>query len=482
MTEDTPHWMLKTDRSRITAGMCWCERRRYLTYHAENGYGIVLRRQSIPLAQGIHVHRALERIIKQRVAHGPVPLTHWRGEIQRSIETYQKSVRASGIYIETKGLEEAGAAAHAEHEFTIIEQSHLLECLLWGFVRVLLEPLLEEFDVIEVEEEAERVEGCTCGVEEDWNYHAPEEHRVRGCQGIVIMSRPDLILKQKSSGEYVNADFKTTGWLDDSRWRNMYEDNVQFAIGSACAEQRLGVQIPHSFVIALGKGRRSQTWDTITKSKSGPYRQDHWLCYAYYKPATPTMDEEWQLKYDYVDQDGYNRKATESKGYSKIPIWEAEIGDPAEGVSPAEAWVLSLPKEVLETNFCLIGPFQHPRHLVESYFRGVVATERRISENLWKLYDLKQQLSEEGVTHPELDDRYIALLDATFPQSRDCRRFNRKCELLPICNREPGWVNPTEEMGYKLRRPHHVLELQEMEELGLEIPPDDEDLEDESDD
>lgn len=480
--EDTPapdqHWMLKTDRSRILAGMTWCERRRYLTYHASNGYGIVRRRQGIELAQGIHVHRAHEFILKQRVAIGPVAPEHWRTLIHKSVEGYRESVRRSGIYIEALELQEAGAAQHAEHEYIIQEQSHLLEALLWGFVRVLLEPLLEEFEVIEIEQEEERVEGCTCGLGPE---HPPAEHRELLCEGIVIMARPDLILKQRSTGEYCNADFKTTGWLDDSRWRNLYEDNVQFAIGSACTEVRLGVEIPHSYVIALGKGRREGRYNKETRKKDGPKRQSHWLCYAFYKPATPTMDEQWQLSYNYVDHEGQNRQATKTKGYELIPVWEAEIGDPENGISPAEAWVMSLPQEVLEANFCLIGPFQHPRHLVKSYFRGVVATERRIAEGLWRLYELKQALLAEGVEIVELDERYQALLDETFPQSRDCRRFNRNCELLPICNQEPGWVNPTEEMGFKLRRPHHQGELDEMEEQGLEIPESDEELEDERD-
>src|SRR5262245_8391507 len=99
MTTTTPAsaiWF--TDRSRVKLGLGRCPRARYLGYHAgPSGYGITLRRESLPLATGLSVHEALERFahILQREDRLPT-LAEVRDIILTVCAAYVKRVEERG--------------------------------------------------------------------------------------------------------------------------------------------------------------------------------------------------------------------------------------------------------------------------------------------------------------------------------------------------------------------------------------------------
>lgn len=458
------HVLHKADRSRIVLGQTTCEHARFLAYHSENGYGITLRATDVPMASGIRIHECLAEIVKTRINAPLADRSIYRGLIHHASDAYAAHAHRVGI----QELEELGVddAAIAERKWTILEQQSIIEGLLWAFIQVQLEWLVTNFDIISVEQEEAFASGCTCGL---GDYVGTEEdHEQRGCLGVLFMARPDLIGRRKGDKKLVGLDFKTSGWLWDKRWRDTFEDNVQFSLGTLAASNRLNEPVDEHYVIALDRGKRQHPLIPGTRQvdHTQPKRSSSWLAYAYYRPPNPPFQEaDWQLHYTYTDEDGKTRYATSKKGYGKIPIFEASLSqDPA--IRDAEAWVDMRDVEELEKLFDVIGPYPTKRALSERYVTGLVQNERYWIERL-------NTLREQELTIEEYDAEIARL----FPQSWDCRGFGRKCPFLDRICKEGTYGNPLEN-GFKLRRPHHEPEIREMERFGVEVPaPDDEDEE-----
>lgn len=452
----SPTFLHLVDRSRVALQRNQCAHARLLEYHwGAGGYGIRSKQAELPLITGTGMHEPIEEIMKYARDHqggqGLAPRELVREAIARSQERYLTTVERGGL----AGL---GDAADKEVQYTAKEQCHLLAATVWGLWRWILPEMLQGFRVLEVEEEEVFVLACTCGLGD--GTFGRKEHEGRGCRGVGLMLKPDLIVQRVIDKGIGNVNWKSTG-ADNWGWRAGLERNPQIALETLGVERRYP-QVTFGYVRGLVKGPRDRVKDEVTGRYEGPKRQDSPLCYAYHRAANPPMyQEDWQFTYKYVDDQGQNRNATASKGYVRTAIWEGlaqyeEKG--GGGATAAELWMEGLPEKVVEKLYPLVGPLEWQTHLRANLLDGIVRNELRVIEGLRALAD------------PDLEpDQVWAVINEFFPQSWQCVKWGRRCQMDEICQLKLVG-DPLESGRFELRRPHHPTELEQMGERGLEPP------------
>lgn len=401
-----------TDRSRYLDGLQHCQMYRYLKYHSANGYGMVRRSVSMPLATGVFVHQALADIMESaRLLAALPPRDVALSAVNKAIGDYQRLVEKRG-FLEV----EPGSEADQIRK----EQLSLVAGLVWGWYRVMLPDVLRDYEVIEVEQESELDLG----------------------KGVWKMVRADWVGRRKADGQLGNHDFKTMAMLSDS-YVEEFKHSPQMALTTKALEVKYKEPVTHYVIHGLIKGTRRGEYNPSSGDYDGPKRQGSYLCYLYEKPANPPLNSpDFQPKWKYLGKDG--RKHTLGRDYTKKPVWE--VMDPRD-------WVYLLPEPFLWELFPTIGPYQRQTWMIEPYAEEVQAEELRWVQRLHRIF-------ESG------DDP--AVIRQEIPRSWDCHRYNRPCEMMSACYGEEA--DPLGSGKYTLRRPHHQPEIDQMEERGLEVP------------
>jgi len=279
-----------TDRSRIESFQR-CNRLRWLEYH-QNGQGIASAKKSLPLAVGGAVHRGLEVLLRAMI--GEDPSDEWHGHITAvsmrledqavdaaisdlaqyrgslALDTSEALAQASAVPVpddvmrsqlaESLGMsiEDAGLDAlmttqqggqKAFDEYLWREQSALVEGLVRAYARRRLRPLLEEFEVLEVEREgtwelAGESDSCPqCDSHNQLNrptscHDAWHRETLRG-YSIVFCSRPDALLRSRSDNSLYLMSFKTAATWDRRKELDAQHDMQGLSEGVE-VERRLG--------------------------------------------------------------------------------------------------------------------------------------------------------------------------------------------------------------------------------------------------
>lgn len=448
-----------TDRSRYLVGLQHCQYRRFLEYHSgANGYGIRRKSEAMPLVTGIHVHEALAQLLCYKpdvINRGMV-----REIIADTVAKYDALLKQRGFADPEEGTDQ---------DFVRREQMALIAGMVWGWYRVAYQDFVTRYEVVRVEWEETYVAGCGCGLGD--GVGEPQDHAARGCAakgGIVIMSRPDVIVKDRLTGRVENIDFKTQAY---EPFLPEWTDNVQMALSGLGAERSLGTLLSNYNIHFLMKGARKSDWDDYAEDYSGPKRQQSPLIYGWYDMGSPPIrPASWKpsrVYYDDVPSKWQAQRHAEpgpmgfrhtlGKDYSKTPVWI----NAGPGV---EEWVMDvLDEETVKGEYRLIGPFDRPTRLMDDVVPTIVEHER---ENIEKLYAVR-----EGHNPKHL-----------FPQSWQCYRFKKPCPFLEVCkNPDTTGADPIGSGLYIPRRPHHMLEMEQMQARGLEIPEDDTGDQDEAD-
>jgi hypothetical protein len=442
------------DRTRTKTATSRCPRARYLGYHAgPTGYGLTLRRESLPLATGSAFHHGLEAYTRILARDDRLTTIHeTRALVEPIVADYIARVEARGF---------RGILSSAATEETIIEQATLVEGLLWTLRMKILPWLHQRFRVLEVETEHLHFLSCTCG--------APPldeaEHIRRGCAGHALMIRTDLLAESRAGGGVAYFEAKTTGWESEA-WSEQWETDPQLALGTLDAEARLGKEVTQLYIIGLNKGRRAR--DRFHPEE--PKRQNSPLCYGYLRPGNPPLSpDHWMPAYEWVTDAGETRRAT--KAHRKAGTWHlAETDDPNilayrahdPEMSAEELWVRQLPTSVLDKVCFILGPMNRQDHQLRATLRGMQGEEERWQAALWRLYELQRD-------HPWESEIFQSELDRTIPCSWACRPFGREhqCEFVGICHRHVGWDDPIGSGQYQPRLPHHAPELKQAIARGL---------------
>lgn len=460
-------WLV--DRSRWETAHEHCLRARYLGYHGgPTGYGWRRKAQSIPATTGTFIHEPVAEILEYCRKHNRVP-----GEdivysaIRTSAQKYDKVVEKRGL---------AQILSPEDLAFRTCEQKLLMEGLIWAWSRVVLPRFLAEWEIIEVEAEGLTVIGCTCGLGD--RIGSAEQHNARNCMGLVWMTRPDWISRRRAFPQtYRYDDVKTTSDAG-MHWENQWQYRIQMLAGVLAAEQRYECTIDEVYVHGMIKGRREAEYNWQTKKRDGAKYQNSPLVYGWCRPGQPpVLPEDWQFSYDYVGGDGKNHRLGKEYSRTILAAMNSQAYAGTGCYSVSDFWTRAMGPERLAQTLKVVGPL-YPRGdgqnwKLEQFLRQLAAAETRLQASLWRVHDLLAT----GLSwaSPEVQ----ACLDVEFPQTRGghCYSyFGDVCEMLAICDRKPGWEDPTL-LGMIPRRPHHAAELEQAIARGL-LPPD-EGLEDE---
>ena len=248
-----------TDRSRVEQFQR-CPRSRYLAYH-QDGRGIQSQRKPLPLVVGGSVHKGLESLLngcdeEQAVLDALTDFSLHADALE--IDTFESAAMiltmrqdACGLYMtpltDEERIAEQRVVEDAFGRYLRDEQAALVEAMVRAYCRRRLQPLLAEFEVLEVEREGEWLLGeisdadkpCSgedgilrefhsfVAREETGNYYC--ENCGRGKRPIVeaelwFMSRPDALLRERATNQLYLLSYKTAATWDIRKQRDAEHD------------------------------------------------------------------------------------------------------------------------------------------------------------------------------------------------------------------------------------------------------------------
>jgi PD-(D/E)XK nuclease superfamily len=456
-----------TDRTRSEVGQRHCKMARFLGYHA-GAHATGWRRisQSIPLSTGSGVHAGLQLIGEwlqenQRAHNGRPP-----GIVPDDVIAWAASEAAAGYEQKARSRGFVGIDQQEESAALndlIAEQRTLIEAQVHLAGLVYLPAVLARYRILGVEVEETLVLACTCGLGiaiVDWRVH-----QARGCQGIVQQGRADWLLEgwtSENQGQIAYAEFKTKA-VANVPWEKAWEHSGQLLVNMEAASRRLGAPVAEAYIVVLFKGYRGRDRNDPPEE---PKYQHSPLCYAYYDAGSPGVrPAAWASQYRWTDE--YGKGHTLPRTYLKVGIWEEQypMRTIRSEASRVETWVRSgiLPEQY-PSLLKVLGPFPRPLARVADALAAIEA-----EESDWR--DLVATLRENGMLGPSGAEELVS-------RSFSCVHFGGDpCDFYPICiEKRSGWEQP-ETMGiYEKRRPHHTTELLAYQELGVEFPPDEEEL------
>lgn len=206
-----------------------------------------------------------------------------------------------------------------------IEPIHLIEALLRGWYRVRYADFMERYEILHVE----------------------KEMPVNLTSDLVLATRSDVIVRERSTKRIYVINWKTFGNASDKKdWNGKWLRDIQMKTEALAAEGFLGEPVSGTIVEGLYKGTK----------KDGQLRSG--LIYAY-KTMLPSGTVVYQPEY------------TNRKGWTRFPVWEEEFPN-GKGVT---AWVEWLPLEELETYFVTSAPILKNRSVVDDWIKQVVTRE-----------------------------------------------------------------------------------------------------------
>jgi len=412
-----------TDRSRQKTYFS-CPMERFLGYHIY-GTGITGSGVALPLATGAHTHNAIEHILKNS----------WNEVPNESL--VREAIRQTTVAYETEIADEGFFDPEMDEEramYVLKEQTTLIHGLVWAWASYILPRFLEEFEVRHVEQEMERVYKCDCGLSD---IGTVQTHVKRNCNGLVVMTRPDIAAVKYTTGGWTYHEIKTGGKIDS----DTFEGDVQFAFGALGVEGFTGESLTESYVHALNKGYR-------VARDGGPKLQQSALCYGYYKEGIdglvpPEIRTKWGGK--------------GIKSFEKTPVWEMQLPHRKEGIPAIEQYIAMMPDEELESHVYMWGPFPYPKNQAESMLKDAYHLEAQLNE----CYNyINNRIDELGFGDPLVQED----LHEYVPRSWQCRRYGHQiCQFYPICHKYSGWDTPCKLLDFKQRTPNHPIEFEKFE-------------------
>lgn len=473
LTAPVPLNLWLTDRTRSKTGLGRCQRKRYLSAHfGPTGYGITSRSESMPLATGIAVHEGIAGFSEILITDDRLPaLPEVREIVKRSQQEYLAKVGARGF---------SGILKGPITDETIREQTALISGLIWAVRLKFLPWFHQTYKLISAERERLHFLSCTCGA----GPLDTAEHMRRGCQGIALMIRTDILAARRGASTLAYFEAKTTGWESDA-WAEQWETDPQLALGTLDTDKEYGAEVTELYIIGIGKGaRKKDRYEEADPNNplSGMRRQQSPLCYGYCRPGNPPLaTEDWLPSYEWVDDNGETKRKTKMhrrRGIWELPesdwpVWRAYHQQDPE-LTPEEFWIRMLPASVLDKVCFLLGPMNRQDEQLRMLRTSMLADEQRWQETLWTLYEFQGEYKWDS---PAFQER----LDQLVPCSWACRPFGKEhqCEFVPICHRDEGWQDPIGSGRFVPRRPHHAPELQQAVARGLLVADTQEEAEEE---
>jgi hypothetical protein len=520
------------DRSRVESFQR-CPRLRFHSYHdGPQHLGLESAKKPLPLAVGGSVHKGLEHLLlhaREAGAWREIDAALWRNAEEYAVQEALKDFAQYTVELDTTELaamtpqpdimaqqlagslgmtpEEAGLGAMAERlqhqqgafdSYLAKEQAALVEALIRAYARRRLRPLLEQFEVLEVEREGEWLLS-------KWK-HDNFPHDSWEPWELWFMSRPDALLLERESQQLYILSFKTAASWDIRKAKDAERDMQGLSEGVEVerrlaewwhrAQQRndnpwdftdcspamwkylqsqpappriLGIR--YEYIL---KGERWTDKDLSAKFNMTCRSQRSHLIRAYMNPGMAAGDEQFNWSWDYLKPDGSGESSKLYwKSWRSTPIWEhmsikrwidmldtatmAVSGDDAaEGLAPRE---LGYKCQAQATGYTaehsLDSVFIPPIVVYRSedslrdWIEQVESQERRVAESVAQV----ESAGDDG------ERRH--LLNVLFPQTRRACEYPTTCSMSTLCwGTESERADPLGSGRYVTRRVNHPQETQ----------------------
>jgi hypothetical protein len=412
-------------------------------------------------------------------------------------EESQEMTQQLNDALATKDSELAGVAAEtitrARSEFDqylYAEQSALVEGLVRAYARRRLRPLLEQYEVLEVERE-----GSWCLAEKSYR---DMETRVDIEEQIWFMSRPDALLRERESNQLYILSFKTAAKWDRRKAEDAKRDMQGLSEGVE-VEKRLnewwaGAQTQPLEPWQWGKESPSaEMWKFLRSCVAPPrimgiryeylLKGDRWtdkelsaklgvevrsqrspLVRAYHNPGMMAGDDQFNVAWDYVKETGEPSKLY-YKNWKSAPVFEH---------IPVKDWITMLDESVMTmgedgtTERGWSSKAQVTGYLEEHPLDAIFIPPIIVYRNDDELRDWIEQVESQEVRVAEGVARVAAasdegekrhLLNVLFPMTRRACEYPTTCSCVKICyGGEEIRRDPLGSGEYKKREPHHQPE------------------------
>jgi len=524
---------ISTDRSRILDYQS-CPRRRFLAYHEGNeGLGITSQRKPLPLAVGGAVHEGLAELLRGKseddavataladfaayAGHLELDLTETTAQIPTGEDTGAQLAASLGMSPEDAGLgdlnERVGKARSEFDQFLYAEQVALVEALVRAYSRRRLRPLLEQFEVLEVEREGSWLLST---VTPDNYVEAYEETSGGDPYELWFMSRPDALLLERATRQLYILSFKTAASWDIRKERDAQHDMQGLSEGVE-VERRLGEWwdvlhsldqekhevrrgVPDQFrhiakadatdsLIAylrslpapprihairyeyMLKGSRRHDKDLSARLGLDCHTQSSPLVRAYYSAGMAQGDEAWNWSYDYLKDTGetgrlYWKAWRPAFVWEHMPVreWIDRLDDTHETVGEegqARGWSGRAQATGFTTEHPLDSVFLPPVVIyrneddLRDWMDQTEHQERTVAEGVAAV----RACGDEG-------ERRHAL-NIHFPMYRNSCEYPSTCAFVRLCyGGEDIRRDPLGSGQFVVRTPNHPVELEYRKEVA----------------
>ena len=427
-----------------------CPRRRWNEYEDRSHGGVVggwtPDKPAFALETGSGFHKGMELVLgwykEQRMSWAslssqPTWLETLEAAVKQAVATYNRAIEP---YFKSQQQQRAKTGGRTEflgmmidddedgdepfNLYTVGEGRAMTEALIRGYCAAPsgLAALLEDYEIIEVEQELE----------------APLDSDGQ----VMLMARPDGILRSRRDRQLYVLSFKTTStW--DKRKSNAGEFDTQGMSELIAAEHHYGEKFAGVVMQYAVKGYKSQDKeDKIWKHNNGITR-------PYYNA---TLDE-YAYSYDYINTSGESKRL--GKGWYKTNIWE-------QGQDALKEWVAKLTTENepncnsdwLDRMVVSPQPYYRNEGDIEEWKVSTVWQETQIAQHAANINSL-QQRPPDGLK----SDFVAKLIDRTlaevFPKYRHSCSYPTPCPFIGVCHRgDPLSAN------FKPRVANHPNEVQ----------------------
>jgi len=526
---------VRTDRSRILSFQR-CARSRWYEYH-QDGLGIRSARLPLPLAVGLSVHRGLESMLRDAMnlpgAVVQIPravedaaviaaladfATH---AAALSLDTTELAAQTAGVDLVALGdpaamdqqsraiLDQVGRAQREYDRYLAAEQAALVEGMVRAYARRRLRPLLEQFEVLEVEREGEwklaewGQMNRSCAV--DPNTYPENE--------LWFMSRPDALLRERDSNELYLLSYKTAASWDVRKARDAEHDMQGLSEGVE-VERRLAEwwsALHPDDAVVKHRGMYEQIpqrmVDYLTPLASPPrilavryeylLKGDRWidkpltsrlgievrsqrspLVRGYLNQGMAAGDEQWNVSWDYHKEDGTTSKLY-WKSWQSAPVWES---------MPVARWIDMLDETAMATVADADASGQDARELgwkSDAQTTGFLSTHPlddvfvppvTVFRNDDDLRDMVEQIEAQEVGVAQAVAQVDAatdegerrhLMNVHFPMHRQKCEYPSTCAFVKLCYGGADIrKDPLGSGQYVVREPNHVFEKESANAKG----------------
>lgn len=497
---------IRVDRSRVQEFQ-HCPRKRWLSYH-EGGLGISSAKTPLPLVVGLAVHTGLASLLADSM-NVPVrasedsavaaALADFHAHDDAiALDTLEDAAitvataRPPGLPDDFPGLADIEATVgRGKSEFDkyfSMEQAALVEGLVRAYARRRLRPLLEQFEVLEVEREGEwRLSEFDVKVGYSGTFDAPTE--------LWFMSRPDALLRERGTNQLYLLSYKTAASWDVRKARDAEHDMQGLSEGveieRRLADWHTALKVNgdthepispamRAFLMSCDapprihairyeymlKGDRWRDKDLASRFGFDARAQRSSLVRGYLSAGMASGDEQWCHSWDYLKADGSGQ---ESKlNYRQ---WKSEAVWPhmtiAKWIDLLDDTTMTVAESGGDLGYS--GPAQsvgytatHP--LDDAFIPPIVIYRSDDDLRDWiEQTESQERRVAEAVVQVEAaadEDSRRSLLNVHFWQSRRACSYPTECQFVPVCY---GGADirrdPLGSGRYKVRTVNHPMEL-----------------------